>query len=164
MRAAEMFDRGRRQVDVVVELGVSAKTASRWHRDWLAGGREALSGAGRAGRMPRLSDKQLVGVEAALAEGPKDNGYRALPQGRVVKGWLGRQAFRSWRPGVGEDVGAATDFAKESFGQPCEHLGAEALGVVVVCSIRLVRPFARARPPQHTPGPPEWRARSCGLS
>jgi hypothetical protein len=29
MPAAEMFDRGKRQIDVVVELGISAQTASR---------------------------------------------------------------------------------------------------------------------------------------
>jgi transposase len=75
MRAAEMFRRGRRQVDVVSELGVSAQTASRWHRDWLAGGRAALVGAGRAGRLPWLSDEQLAEVEAALVKGPKANGY-----------------------------------------------------------------------------------------
>lgn len=75
MRAAELFERGRRQVDVAVELGVSAQTASRWHRDWLAGGREALAGAGRAGRMPRLSAERLAEVEMALTEGPKANGF-----------------------------------------------------------------------------------------
>jgi transposase len=75
MRAAEMFERGKRQVDVVVELGVSAQTASRWHRDWLAGGREALAGAGRAGRIPRLCDEQLATVQTALTEGAKANGY-----------------------------------------------------------------------------------------
>jgi transposase len=75
MRAAELFDRGRRQVDVAAELGVSAQTASRWYRDWLAGGREALAGAGRAGRMPRLSAQQLAEVETALTEGPKANGF-----------------------------------------------------------------------------------------
>jgi transposase len=75
MRAAEMFARGARQVDVVAELEVSAQTASRWHRAWAAGGQEALAGAGRAGRMPRLSDEQLADVEAALADGPKANGY-----------------------------------------------------------------------------------------
>lgn len=75
MRAAGMFDRGRRQVDVMAELEVSAQTASRWHRDWLAGGKEALEGAGRAGRLPRISDGQLVEVEAALAEGPKAHGF-----------------------------------------------------------------------------------------
>ncbi|WP_083751589.1 helix-turn-helix domain-containing protein [Saccharothrix sp. ALI-22-I] len=72
---AEMFDRGWRQVDVMVELEVSAQTASRWHRDWLAGGREALAGAGRAGRLPRLSDDQLAAVETKLAEGPKAHGF-----------------------------------------------------------------------------------------
>jgi transposase len=75
MRAADMFARGKRQVDVVVELGISAQTASRWHRDWLAGGREALAGADRAGRKRWLSDGQLAEVEAALANGPKANGY-----------------------------------------------------------------------------------------
>ncbi len=74
MRAAEMFDHGKRQVDVMVELEVSAQTASRWHRDWLAGGREVLAGAGRAGRLPRLSDDRLAEVETKLAEGPKANG------------------------------------------------------------------------------------------
>jgi transposase len=41
MQAAAMFDRGKRQVDVVSELGVSAQTASRWHQAWTDGGRQA---------------------------------------------------------------------------------------------------------------------------
>jgi hypothetical protein len=32
MRTVELFEAGRRQADVVTELGVSAQTASRWHR------------------------------------------------------------------------------------------------------------------------------------
>jgi transposase len=44
MAAADMFARGKRQVDVVVELGVSAQTASRWYRVWSEGG------SGRADR------------------------------------------------------------------------------------------------------------------
>src|SRR5437870_3163805 len=75
MRAAEMFDRGKRQVDVVVELGVSAQTASRWHRAWSAGGRGALAGAGRAGRQRKLTDEQVAEVADVLAEGPKANGF-----------------------------------------------------------------------------------------
>lgn len=75
MRAAEMFERGKRQVDVVAELDVSAQTASRWHRAWQAGGRDALAGAGRAGRLPRLSEEGLAEVEAALTKGPKANGF-----------------------------------------------------------------------------------------
>ncbi len=75
MRAARMFDRGARQVDVAQALEVSAQTASRWHRAWREGGRAALAGTGRAGRLPRLSGKQLAQVEMALARGPVANGY-----------------------------------------------------------------------------------------
>jgi transposase len=75
MRAAEMFDRGKRQVDVVVELGVSAQTASRWHRAWSTGGRQALAGAGRAGRLRKLTDEQVAEVAGVLAQGPTANGF-----------------------------------------------------------------------------------------
>ncbi len=75
MRAVELFEAGMRQVDVVTQLGVSAQTASRWHRQWAAGGREALVGADRLGRTPRLSDGQLAQVQTALVAGPKANGF-----------------------------------------------------------------------------------------
>jgi transposase len=75
MAAADMFARGKRQVDVVVELGVSAQTASRWYRAWSEGGRAALRGAGRAGRRRKLSEEQLAVVQAALEKGPRANGF-----------------------------------------------------------------------------------------
>lgn len=75
MCAAGMFDRGDRQVDVASVLGVSQQTASKWHRAWLSGGREALEGAGRAGRMRKLSDEQLAEVEVELTKGPCANGF-----------------------------------------------------------------------------------------
>jgi transposase len=75
MAAADMFARGKRQIDVVDKLGVSAQTASRWHRTFLAEGKEGLAGAGRAGRLPKLSDEQLAAVEQALAKGPRANGF-----------------------------------------------------------------------------------------
>jgi len=75
LQAAAMFERGKRQADVAAELGVSAQTASRWHRAWLEAGRDGLAGAGRAGRRRRLSDDQLARVEAELAKGPKANGF-----------------------------------------------------------------------------------------
>jgi transposase len=75
MQAADMFGRGKRQVDVAAKLGVSQPTASRWYQMWLTGGRAGLVGAGRAGRRPKLSDEQLAQVEAALVKGPKANGY-----------------------------------------------------------------------------------------
>jgi hypothetical protein len=76
MWAVEMFDRGKPQVDVVVELGVSGQTASRRHQTWAAGGWQALAGAGRAGRMRRLTDQQVAQVATALAQGPRANGFR----------------------------------------------------------------------------------------
>jgi transposase len=75
LRAAAVFDRGRRQVDVVTGLGVSAQTASRWYRAWQEQGRAGLAGAGRAGRRRKLADARLAGVEAALLAGPRANGF-----------------------------------------------------------------------------------------
>jgi transposase len=75
MRAADMFARGRRQVDVAGALGVSRPTVSGWYRLWSQGGRAALAGAGRAGRRPRLTDGQLDEVAAALLRGPRANGF-----------------------------------------------------------------------------------------
>jgi transposase len=75
MRAVELFEAGARQVDVVTQLRVSAQTASRWYHRWHSGGRDALVGAQRLGRTPRLSDGQLVEVETALVVGPKANGF-----------------------------------------------------------------------------------------
>ena len=40
-----MFAGGKRQVDVVDKLGVSAQTASRWHRILLAEDKKGLAGA-----------------------------------------------------------------------------------------------------------------------
>jgi transposase len=75
MKAARMFARGKRQVDVVVALGVSAQTASRWHAAWVAGGRDALVGARRAGRVRKLTEAQLAQVATALEAGPRANGF-----------------------------------------------------------------------------------------
>ncbi|MFF0284574.1 winged helix-turn-helix domain-containing protein [Rhodococcus aetherivorans] len=75
MRAAEMFAAGRRQIDVAVELEVSQQTASRWYRQWADGGREALEGAGRAGRRPRLDDTQIAAIREALLKGSQAHGF-----------------------------------------------------------------------------------------
>jgi transposase len=75
MRAADMYARGKRQADVVQALGVSRSTASEWYRLWSIGGRAALAGAGRAGRLPRLSDDQLAEVVAGLNKGALANGF-----------------------------------------------------------------------------------------
>ena len=75
MRAGAMFERGVSQAEVARELGVSRETASKWSSAFRSGGLEALAGAGRAGRLPKLSDAQLVEVEQALLKGPRSNGF-----------------------------------------------------------------------------------------
>ena len=74
-RAARLFDRGATQADVARELEVSRQSVSRWYGDWRAGGTMALKGAGRAGRLPRLTDTQLRQVDRALRKGPRAHGF-----------------------------------------------------------------------------------------
>ena len=57
------------------EFGVSRQSVSRWYADWQAGGTRALKGAGRAGRMPRLTEAQLRPVDRALRRGPRAHGF-----------------------------------------------------------------------------------------
>jgi transposase len=70
-----MFRRGKSQAEVAHALGVSRESASRWYQAWRQGGKQALAGAGRAGRLPRLSDDQLELVLEQLVKGPEANGY-----------------------------------------------------------------------------------------
>ncbi len=79
-----MFEDGSPQADVVRELGVSRETASQWHATWREHGVDGLRGAQRAGRLPKLTDEQLVNVERALAKGPThngDSGHEKIPIG-----------------------------------------------------------------------------------
>jgi len=75
MRAALLFARGKTQADVARTVGVSRESASRWYRQWREGGAAALRGAGRAGRKPRLTTKQLRTVEVLLRRGPRAHGF-----------------------------------------------------------------------------------------
>lgn len=75
LRAADLFRRGKSQAEVARALGVSPQAASEWYQLWSSGGRAALAGAGRAGRLPRLSDQQLTEVVTALKKGPRANGF-----------------------------------------------------------------------------------------
>jgi len=75
MEAAALFKQGKSQAEVVRTLHVSRQTASRWHADWKDRGRKGLKAAGRAGRKPRLTSKQIRQIEAQLLQGPKAHGY-----------------------------------------------------------------------------------------
>ncbi len=75
MAAADLFAKGVAQADIARELGVAHQTVSDWHEKWKAGGKKALRGAGRAGRLPKVTDADLAKVERALRRGPLANGY-----------------------------------------------------------------------------------------
>jgi transposase len=71
LRAVAMFAAGKTQAEVAHALGVSRQSASRWGKQFRAGGAAHLQGAGRAGRKPRLTAEQLVAVATALRQGPQ---------------------------------------------------------------------------------------------
>ena len=48
---------------------------SRWYAEWSTKGTSALSKAGRAGRLPKLSPAQLRRVATELEKGPRSHGY-----------------------------------------------------------------------------------------
>jgi len=73
LRAAEMFAAGRRQVDVTVELEVFQQTASRWYRQWIEGGREALEAPVVPGT--GLDDTQIAAIREELLKGPRAHGF-----------------------------------------------------------------------------------------
>jgi transposase len=77
MRAADLFERDVIPAEIARRVGVRHQIVSQWRKAWREGGREALRGAGRAGRRPKLTEAQLAEVEQALAQGAEANGYLA---------------------------------------------------------------------------------------
>jgi transposase len=75
MRAADLFEQGVIPADVARQVGVSHQIVSDWRAAWRRSGRDGLRGAGRAGRLPKLSQDQLVRVERELINGAAANGY-----------------------------------------------------------------------------------------
>src|SRR5437879_2468586 len=69
MRAADLFDTGVTPAEVARQVGVSHQIVSDWRNAWRQRGRDGLRGAGRAGRLPKLSRAQLEQVEMELAKG-----------------------------------------------------------------------------------------------
>jgi transposase len=75
MRAADLFERGVIPAEVARQVGVSHQIVSDWRAAWRRSGRDGLRGAGRAGRLPKLSAEQLDVIEVELAKGAEAHGY-----------------------------------------------------------------------------------------
>src|SRR5215216_2134606 len=75
MRAANLFEQGVISAEVARQMGVSHQIVSDWRAAWRRSGRAGLRGAGRAGRLPKLSRDHLVQVERELVKGAAASGY-----------------------------------------------------------------------------------------
>ena len=75
MWAADLLERGVIPAEVARQVGVSHQIVSDWRAAWRRSGRDGLRGAGRAGRLPKLSHEQLALIEVELAKGAEAHGY-----------------------------------------------------------------------------------------
>jgi transposase len=76
LRAARLLKKGVYQSEVARQVRVHRQSVSRWARQLEAAGLSGLRKAGRAGRKPRLSAKDLQKVERGLRRGPEALGYQ----------------------------------------------------------------------------------------
>lgn len=74
-QAARLFRAGESLASVARALRVSRQSVSRWYREWRQGGVRSLRAAGRAGRKPKLDQRQLHLVDRALREGARAHGF-----------------------------------------------------------------------------------------
>jgi transposase len=73
--AQKLLAAGIHQSEVARRLGVHRQSVSRWAAALNKDGKDALRKAGRAGRLPGLSQPQKQLIKAALVEGPEAYGY-----------------------------------------------------------------------------------------
>src|SRR6266852_5634942 len=74
-QAIRLWERGQNQSEIARQLRVVRQTVARWVQQYRAQGRSALRKAGRAGRKPRLNEKQRQQLTKLLLAGPERLGY-----------------------------------------------------------------------------------------
>jgi transposase len=75
-KAGRFFASGRlTQAEIARAVGASRTSVMRWYRAWRSEGTAGLRKAGRAGRKPRLSAKELKQVDRLLREGARAFGF-----------------------------------------------------------------------------------------
>ena len=65
-QAIRLWERGQNQSEIARQLRVVRQSVARWVQQYRAQGKSALQKAGRAGRKPRLSEKQRQQLEKLL--------------------------------------------------------------------------------------------------
>lgn len=76
LTAVDLFGQGLNNSEIGRRLKVCNQTVSRWRKRYLAGGKQALHKAGRAGRKPWLSTADQQRLVELLSTGPERLGYR----------------------------------------------------------------------------------------
>jgi len=74
-RALRLLENGLSQAEVARRTKVSRQSVLRWNRQRFKGGKDALRGAGRAGRKPRLEPAQEQELIKILVAGPEAAGF-----------------------------------------------------------------------------------------
>src|SRR5215469_11815317 len=73
--AVRLFRKDLNNSEIGRRLKVSNQTVSRWRKEHQQGGNVALRGAGRAGRLPCLSEADKARLVELLLQGPERLGY-----------------------------------------------------------------------------------------
>lgn len=74
-RALSLLEEGLSQAEIARRTKVSRQSVLRWNQQRLAGGKDALRAAGRAGRRPRLQPRQEQRLLKLLVAGPEAAGF-----------------------------------------------------------------------------------------
>ena len=74
-QAIRLWERGQNQSEIARQLRVVRQSVARWVQQYRAQGKWALQKAGRAGRKPRLNEKQRHQLKKLLLAGPERLGY-----------------------------------------------------------------------------------------
>ena len=75
MHAAKLLQQGMHEAEVARRVGVHRQSLNRWARQLAEGGTAGLKKAGRAGRKPRLTPRDIEKIKAGLKRGPDSLGY-----------------------------------------------------------------------------------------
>lgn len=75
MQAARLLEKGYSQSEVARRVGAHRQSVSQWAAELREKGRAGLKQAGRAGRKPRLSSREINKIEQGLKRGPEALGY-----------------------------------------------------------------------------------------
>jgi len=74
-QAIRLYQRGENQSAIARQVKVVRQTVARWVKQCRTQGKASLKKAGRAGRKPRLSQRQLQRLHRLLLQGPERLGY-----------------------------------------------------------------------------------------